>query len=795
LASSELSRTGLSFQFPDEYTPPQEKEEDWFGLAEARAMYYATNRYGYRLYSEDSTYNALVEVAQGRQSVDNIFRMYGYFTDRGQTGDDQQSLAYIDIQVLNLCTKYVNRAVAKLQRYRYNIALSAVDPISVDEAKSYNAQIRTLYELKDWFKSLKVDPQQIFPELDVSLLPEYPEELMFDLSVNQKIKKVIDAEKTLRLLHSINNTDQVLRETDWDSVVLGRRHMHCFNDRNKVPRIHRINPKYWGGSYVENEDYSRQEYAFFVDFITRNQFKKEVEGTLSKDKIDQVLTSHAFPNAGVTYGTLPEFYKNFDGLDYIPVMRFYFLSNDSRAFKVWKNSYGNPQIEERHYEYNPAKNPLKNSSVIRNQYTSLYGGSWVIDSEVVFNYGRKEMPRLNLVNQRLPIITFAPNMKEGRVVSLVSQMIEPLTMINVAWNKIKDILAKGRMGVLDLNLTALDEVALTRGGKVWNANDVIDFFMQSNIIISRRNISAYGQQVGEAIREIGAGLTLADYFNTITTSIRFLDELSGSTVIESASLPDRLAVGAMKANVNAGSDAIEYLVNGRLQSYQQASHIMLLLAQESMRDKVAIKGMIPALGTSTTEFFEVPDDIAYCEYGLVMEREPTEEEWIDFYNELASNVKEGKLNASDSAFIRDIRNMKMARQIMANREKINEAKALKMRAQDQQFQMQAGEKSDQRKLQMEMALLQQKQADAKELMAIQAKIDDALMTKKAMLEGEVNKVSDMVEMQIKKQAGIDMILKEAMRARSENYKADKQHESSLVKAAAQDRKQLEKSEK
>jgi len=755
-----------------------------YGLQAAKAIYFSTNRYGYRLFNDTSSFNALVELAQGRQSSDNIYRMLGFYQDRGLTNDDNGSLAYIDVQVLNLITKYVNRAVAKLQRYKYDVSFTAVDPLSVDEQKQRSAQIKTLYELKDWFTKLKVDPQQMFPELEVNQLPEYPDELMFNLSANSKIRKIVDAEKTMKLVNgTINDMDQVMREIDWDLTVIGRGHAHCYLDENGIPRTKRINPKFWGGSYVENENFTNQEYAFFIDFITRNQFKTEAQGLLTQAEMDEAIAAHAYPNTAASFGTLPQYYDNYDGLEYIPVMRYYFLSNDNVAYKIWDNKEtGNRMMDMTHYDYKPTQASTKDQKIVQNSFTSVYGGTWIVDSELVYNHRRVNMPRTALVNSRLPIITFAPNMKEGRIVSVVAQLEEMAFMLNVAWNRMKDILAKGRMGVIELNLTAIENIALGKGGKQWTEREAVDFFLQSNIWATRQNTNQYGQNIGNSLKESSAGLTITDYLQTITTCIKMMDEITGSSVVESATLPDRLTTGNMEAQLAAGSDAIEYLINGRQQIFKQVCHMNMLLTQQAKLNKVHIQGMIPALGTSTTEFFEVPDEIAYCDYGLQMQPSPGQEEWNQFFMELMEAQKEGRVNASDAAFIRQVKDLTLARYVLATREKINEAKNQKMAQQQQQFQMQSADQANQLRLQTEMQLLEKKKQDEQENMLIQARIDEALLQRKATFDAEINKMADAMKATIAKQSGIDTVLKEAMRSKSNDYKSDKQHEAKVLDA-------------
>ncbi len=782
----------INYPFPDEFATPREKGTPEYGLKYAMAAYYSTNRFGMRLY-DDQQFNALIELAQGRQSVDNLRKSFGFFTQNQNLGmsEDNSSLAFIDIQVLNLLPKYINRAVAKMMRFKYDIDLAVIDPVSVDEAKLYQSTVKSFYAMKDWLETMKLDPQQYFPSVDISMMPEYSDELMLNINTNPKIKKAIDGSKTLQLLHEVNNIHQTMREWAWDTVVIGRGHIDTYPDVNKIPRCKRVNPKYWGGAYCDNENFAKQEYSFYIDFITINQFRKEAEGQLDDTQIATVLNSFTYPAAEMAYSTVLRDYSTYDGLQYIPVMRFYFLSNDNKAYETWMNNNGGPMIEERPYNYNQKpKAAEKGRKLIRNTYTSVYGGSWCLNSDVVWNYGNKEYPRTNLVNQTNPIVTFAPNMKDGRVVSLAAQTTEMIFMINVAWNRIKDILASGFMGIQELDFTAMENVSLAKGGKQWSPREVYQHMLQTRRLIKRQTTSPYGQSQGPAIMETRSGLQMADYMNTIQMCIKFLDDLTGSSVVESPTMPDRLTVGVMNQNIAAANESLEYLINGFEQTYKGVSHHLLLLAQVAKRDKVKITGMIPALGKTTTEFFEVPDEVAYCEYGLYMTRQPTQEEWLEFYQEVREALANKMINASDSAFIRELRNLKEARLVLAQREKINEIKAAKFTQEERDYQLKIAGQSIEMKAKYEEEARQAQKAIDQENMMLQARIDDGLLTKKAMLDGELQGVSDMVEKQIKKQSGIDSIIKEAMRSKAENYKSEKQHESKVYAADKQHQTQV-----
>src|SRR6185369_9668287 len=449
--------------FPNEFVSPNIKELPEYGLQYAKAMYYSSGRFGGSRFWNDSEYQALIEVSQGRQSVDNLRNMFGFFKDvhNDAADDGSSSLAYLDIQVLNLAPKYINRAVAKMMNLQYEVQLEAIDPVSVHEKKTYEANIQTYYEFRKWITDIKMNPRDFFPDLDVDVLPEYPDELMYEMLTNPKLQKAIDGELSIALIHQINDFNQKMLMVANDKVVIGRGHMHCYRDENGIPRCDRINPKYYIGSYVEDENFQNQEYAGYLDFPTVNQFRKESSAYLTEDEIERVIQQYANQNSIPATYAINRFNQKFDGLNYIPVMRFYYLSQDDRVFITRKNKAGNKTIMERGLNWKPRQDDPKFADdqeydIIKNSYTSVYGGTWVLDSHVVYGYGRKEYPRLNLVNSVLPIITFAPNYKEGRTVSFAAQMIEPLFMINVAWNKMKQILAQGFMGAREIDFTQLE---------------------------------------------------------------------------------------------------------------------------------------------------------------------------------------------------------------------------------------------------------------------------------------------------------------------------------------------------
>lgn len=761
--------------FPNEFVNPSVKERRAYGVQYAKSMYNANGRYGGYGFWTDEEFQALTDISQGRQSIDKIRNMFNYFKpdqNSNAADDGSDNLAYLDIQVLNLAPKYINRAVDKMMNLQYDVQMEAIDPVSVHEKKTYEASIQAFYEFKKWLIDIKMSPRDFFPDLDVDILPEYPDELMFEMLTNPKIQKAVDGELALTLIHQINDFNQKMRMVANDKVTYGRGHIHCYRDENGIPREDRINPKYFIGSYVENENYEGQEYAGFLDFPTVNQFRKEAKADLTDDEIEAIVRKYAQENNISTSYNLLRPWQQFDGLNYIPVMRFYFLSQDDRVYLKRKNNFGNETLMERGLNWKPnpddPKMVDKEYEVIQNSYTSVYGGTWILDSDLVYNYGRKAYPRSNLVDVTLPIKTFSPNYKDGRTVSFVAQMIEPLFMINVAWNKIKETLAKGWMGIQEVDFTQLESVALGKGGKSWTPRQVYEHFLKTGRLIKRSPTNKYDQKYSNsAVSNNPAGVQLSDYMNTLTLAINMLEQQTGTTAAEAFQTPDRLAVGVMEQSQVTGDLDMGYLFNSFTYMYRTVSEQMLLLVQEAKRDGVGIEGFIPALG----RHFIIPDTIAHCDYGLFLVRAPSPQEWLDFYASLNIGLEKGTLTHLDVAYIREIKNLKKARQILGIRVKINERKANQLMAANNQAAMDANRVAAADKTEGELAIINAK--GEWKLKEIEANLmgQDAILTKEKAFDARIADKSDRTKKDIAQQTSRDEIVKQAVRNKPEYEKA------------------------
>lgn len=664
-------------EFPPELLSIEDKKMPEYGLKYVKAMVTSFNQGGNAIFANNGEkYDALTAFAQGRQSTNDLHKLFGFHEENKS---EDKNLHYIDIQILNIAATKINQIVEKLCNRKYDISATNVDALSNDHIKQWKSAVQTAKELESLMAMVNVQAKDILPELNLNIA-EIPDEYLLEFDMPPKHKMSMNAEKTLRYLFEACNYDSKERDVTWDTVVYGHGIYRVYYDKNMIPRLERVMPSSFISSYSRTEDYSGIQHAGHYEEITPAQFISESSPYLTKEEQEEILAQHKGINSGAyNYRGFNEIENNLDGLTYIPVLRYTFLSEDRETYVKKKTQYNNVITKKRMWDFDEDKEPNKEMyeknggdwKVIRTTETNVYGGTWVVGSELVYGHDIMDLPASNIVDRQVPYIVLAPNMKESRFVSIASQMIEPVYMANVAWNKVKDIIAREWVGIMEVDFSALESINMGKGGTAWSPREVMDFLLKKKIAVTRKTGGISPNSPVSTVDFKNTGVQLADYFNTIQVALQMLDAVSGTGVADSSSPPERTGLGVMQQAAQASNNALGQLYFAKRESFKNICRRMLPMAQMSLKDGNVISGFIPAIGGKSAEFFEAHKDLSLYEFGIIIENRPSDEEWFDFRQALIKSLDKGAISSADYAFLTDIDNLKQARMTLAAREKKN----------------------------------------------------------------------------------------------------------------------------
>lgn len=702
-------------EYPDPNIDPKLKGKQYI-MNYGMAMYHSFRNSGYNIfYNSRREYRDLMAYAMGNQSINQ-------YKERLDVWKDQdKSWMNLDWQILNLCSKFVNVVHGKLNKTDFNVVATAVDALAMDQKREYKAKLDAYVELKGWMNTIGVDSSKYFAEdPDISLDPIEQE---IKLNMNLKHYWCMQMEKAIK--HILNNNDfkELRHELIWDLIVLGVGALKITERREGLPKIEKVNPENLIVSYTEFPNFRELQHAGEVKFMTPNEFFERAGKEFNPDQRKDIMNRYAKIRPRYSHdegsNTMP---TNIGEGRMIEVVDFFFLSPDAMVHEKKKDKRGNSKIYRKPYNYpSDAKEYEakydKEREVFRTSYDCLYKGLWIIGSDYICDYGKVENANIDdCYDNVIPYVIMAPNMKFGITASLVKQMIPVLNMIQINWLRYNDVVAKYIPKGAFIDLDALEDVAIGKGGKNMTKKEIIDLYFKRGILAGRRKNMANKGAHGMPIEELENGMSrdVVTFFNNILNGINILRQIIGVNEVTDASTPDPKMLKSLAQAADMGTNnALDYLYHGVNSTFEYLCKGLSSSVLNAHSRGIDL-GFDQAIGTGSVKFFGENSDITSHKFGIALENKPSEEEWNQFYQSVMIAVENQQITVSDDAFIREIDNLKEARQYLIWAEK----RQAKQKAQEAQGNIQATAQAQQ---QSAAAASQMKQQEIS--MESQAKIE------------------------------------------------------------------------
>lgn len=757
----ELTKGG----FPDPTVPPKEKESKEYILQYGKSMYSTFTRSGLNvLYNKRSEYRELVKYAQGKQSIDQYKKRLDCFDDQ------DASWVNLNWEVLNIATKFVNVVVGKLNKTELDTECTPIDPLGIDEKRNYEATLKTFMEMQDWLTKLGVSIKDIAPDIDPEQVPKNDEELAIHMQMNYKNRLAMEMEMALDAAFYWNEYEQTKKDVIYDLVTLGVGAMKVDKNNNTCfPLIERVDPENMVIAMSDTEDCSDVQHIGEVKSYSWSEFCEKSSGQFTQEELKDIQKNLANKTPLGSRGT---HYEDEHDMNYtedrVTVFEFVFKSNDEMVFEKKKDKRGNKKYYTTSYNRGTSdeyKEKYKDGSrsVDRVQYESAYKGSWILGSKYIYNYGKCTdliEQRGNLGKIHLPYVVYIPNYRDGRNTSLVEQMKPMLDSIQINWLKLQDAIAKAIPKGANIDMEALENLALGAGGKKLPPRKALDLFFKRGITISRRSgSSGRGNQYQPNIieRENGMARDVMNFMDLINQNIQLIRDLTGVNELMDASTPNpKIGKAVAQIAASGGNNALDHLFHAMIRIHEKVSIRTVSRLQDFVK-KGENTQFIGALGKSSYSFIKANADLPFRVFGIKIGVKPNDEEWQRFYTSVDFALKQGSITAADEAMIYELSNLKQARQYLVSAEKRHQQKkmmeAQMLSEQNAQVQIQSAQAAEAAKqqtiqLQGQIDLQIEKQRGQNSLAAMELKYN---------LENQGSRESNMAKSnQIQQQGSIDI---------------------------------------
>lgn len=686
--------------FPDHNIDPLKKDEKW-RLQFAKAIWSNFNSAmpnGSIFYSKAWRYSEIRDYAMNRQSVSKY--------KKELLPDDEADSSYTKISWEPRADGKVlrNIAVAKLKKTGFNILATPITSNAKDaEAEAY-AKIKARILMRD---ALERQGSELADNALIRRLPGEPEdleELKMQVEFNPKLIRAKDIEESAQLVFYENNSEVILDGVAEDLVDFGVAVIKEDLDENNKVVFRKVSPDKFGCSYTEKPDFSDITYAFEVIPVKLSDLSK----TFDENTMEMLKARAEGKNGNPT--SFGDNTINENGYDIfkVEVMDVEFLSWNKRVTSENKDKNGNLRISKTDPKNDGKAGKGDNPKIYTGKTIEVvYKAKWIIGTDLIYDDGiAKNMKRTvnvkTMSKTSLSFHVFAANFHKMRATGMTEDMIPIIDDLNIATFKLRNFRNSMIPNGYDIDLDAIENVALGAGGEVLSPKEVLGLFTETGNLVSRRAGIASGNINYKAIipLENHVGQQLVALANDIIQSKNALREITGLNELTDGSTPNPKTLTTIANFANESTNnALYNMMNAKRKLTESVARGVVQRLQVAVR-----YGPYDGFNKDTGRHITVPQSIAHYDYDIMIEDKPSEEQRQIVYQMMLKDIEAGNVSHADVISIIYTNNLKAAAILLSHKveknKKNREKTAIANTMATAQAQMQSNQQAEMIKDQM-----------------------------------------------------------------------------------------------
>ena len=705
-----------STAFPSQFVSDSEKATPEFGLQVGQAIQYEWFRKdgsNCRYYNQWAEFHRLRLYARGEQSIQK------YKNELAVDGD----LSYLNLDwtPVPILPKFVDIVVNGMNDRLFKVKAYSQDAMSQAKRSKYQDMIESQMLAKDLLSKIQqetgVDPFVTNPEE----LPQTDEELSLYMQLKYKPAIEIAEEEAINTIFDENHYQDTRKRIDYDLAVIGigiARHQFLLGAGVEV-------------SYVDpaNVVYSYTEDPFFQDCFYWGEIKTlpitellKIDPTLTSEQLEEISK---YSQSWYDYYNVARFYENsLFSRDTCTLLYFNYKTTKKMVYKKKILEGGGTRIIEKDDKFNPPVEMMDEGKFEKLEKTIdvWYDGVMVMGTNFLLKWEMSEnMVRPKSASQHaIPnYVAVAPRMYKGAIESLVRRMIPFADLIQLTHLKLQQVIARTVPDGVFIDADGLNEVDLGTGA-AYNPEDALRLYFQTGSVIGR----SYTQD-GEfnnarvPITQLTSNSGSAKTQMLIANYNHYLDMIRSVTGLNEArdgSTPDPNAlVGVQKLAALNSNTATRHILESGLFIYRSLAEALTyrvadILQYADFKDDFANK-----IGKYNVSILNDIKDLYLYDFGIFIEISPDEEQRAQLEANVQMALSKGDINLEDAIDIRELKNLKLANQLLKMKRIKKQEREEKMMIQKQdmmaQQQMQSQEFAAQ-------AAMQQLQLDTQSKMQI-----------------------------------------------------------------------------
>lgn len=668
---------GNTWGYPSHNINPKEKGQNW-------CMQYAKAAYA------DFSFGVPKGVFANNQGDYEKFRMYSLGKQpnspykKWSGVDEQTNNTWLsnDWTIRAIVSTYRDKALSRCMKQRHGIVATPIDILAKSEMQQMYADLKAKLIMRQQMQQQGA-PQELLNNPAVSLNsgePQDIEELEMRVMMGEQFNRSKDAELAINYGLEINQFETVRQTWFKDGFDLGVMGYKEWLGEDNKPKFRAVNP--------ENVVVSFTRDPFFRDIVHAGEviYVPLVELATVRDKNDNVVFSNEelqefagticgkFGNpTTVPVPTVGKMIVPFDKFK-CPVLDIEFYTYDEYVYYNTIDESGS--LKFRRAEYERGK---ESDKYTRKRYQMVYKCKWVVGTDKCYDWGPvNDQKRSNDPSKyaytSLSYKFCAYNFYEMKAQGFMERLIPYLDDYQMTRLKIQNFKNRAVPSGWWLDLDALENVALNKGGKNMEPKELLQMFFETGVLVGRSK-DTEGNPMGPNWKPVipienTAASELAMFYQDLVTTIGEIERITGYNDITSGNPnPKTLTSGYEVANEST-NDALYPLVNSVTYLTECLAKDVLKRVQQGLK-KGELGGYSTSINMNSLQMLTLSKDICDREYGIMLQERTTEEQKAWLFQQMQADIMNGFLDSSDAVTLINTHNVKEAQVIWAYKVKKN----------------------------------------------------------------------------------------------------------------------------
>jgi len=350
-------------------------------------------------------------------------------------------------------------------------------------------------------------------------------------------------------------------------------------------------------------------------------------------------------------------------------------------------------------------------------------------------------------------VACAPRMYKGVIESLTRRMIPFADLIQMTHLKLQQVISRVVPDGVFIDADGLNEVDLGTGA-AYSPEDALRLYFQTGSVIGR----SYTQDgdynnakvpITQLTANSGAAKTqmLLGNYNHYLNQIR---QVTGLNEARDGSTPDPNAlVGVQKLAALNSNTATRHILDSSLYIYRTLAEALTYRIADILEYADFKDEFINQIGKYNINILNSIRDLYIYDFGIFIEVSPDEEQRSQLEQNINMALSKGDINLEDAIDVREMRNIKIANQLLKLKRKAKQDREEKMIQQQQAMQSQIQQQSQQMAAEASMQKMQMETQSKMQIKQAEISFEIEKMKQEAILKSQLMQEEFNLNMQLR----------------------------------------------